>query len=100
MYRIDPDRTDLAEEFKANPLGPHSPELRRVLNRMRLERVRGRYVLVETQPGQYTLAQLSGVRGIAPMLIEEHVFQDPEDAEWVVFKLRWKKLTGRELAME
>ncbi len=97
MYEIDPDRTDLAEEFKANPLGRHGPELQRVLNRMRLERVKGRYVLVESAPGEYTLAQLSGERGTAPTLIEEHVFQNPDDAEWVVFKLRWKKLTGREL---
>ena len=88
MYEIDPARTDLAEEFKADPFGHHSPELQLVLNRMRLERVRGRYVLVKTGPEKYTLGELSGERGIAPTLLPRYVFSDPDDAEWLVFKLR------------
>lgn len=100
MYRIDPKRTDLAEEFKANPFGHHSPELQLVLNQMRMERVKGRYVLVETGPRSYTLAQLSGERGVAPTLLPEHTFDDPDAAEWAAFKLRWKNLTGAELNID
>ena len=37
MYKIDPGRTDLAEEFRRNPFGPHSAELQKVLNVMRWE---------------------------------------------------------------
>ena len=29
-----------------------------------------------------------------------YVFRSEEEAEWVVFKLRWRELTGRELAIE
>ena len=100
MYEIDPTRTDLAEEFKSDPFGRHSPELQLVLNRMRFERVKGRYILVKTAPSEYTLAQLTGVRGDPPQLIPEHAFDNLEDAEWVVFKLRWKKLTGEELSID
>ena len=35
MYDIDPDRTDLLEEFDANPGGPYSPELADLVKRLR-----------------------------------------------------------------
>ena len=99
MYEIDPSRTDLAEEFKAQPFGHHSPELQMVLNRMRSEPIKGRYVIVYTGTPPFTLAQLPGVRGMPPTLTE-YTFSDLGDAEWFVFKLRWKKLTGHELPFE
>jgi hypothetical protein len=34
-YPIDPNRLDLVAEFKRSPKGPHSPELQKVLHRMR-----------------------------------------------------------------
>ena len=65
MYRIDPDRTDLAEEFRANPFGPHSAELQKMLNVMRWEPIEGKYVLVNTVPHrEWCLAQLPARRGI------------------------------------
>jgi hypothetical protein len=33
-------------------------------------------------------------------VVPGYVFQSEEEAEWVVFKLRWRELTGRELAVE
>ena len=36
MYTFDASRIDLAEEFKANPFGEHSPDLQYLLNLMRL----------------------------------------------------------------
>lgn len=100
MYEIDPKRTELAEEFKAGPFARHSAELQLVLNRMRLEPVKGRYVLVETGEAEYTLAQLTGKRGDPPKLLPDYVFASLEQAEWVVFKLRWRRLTGEELAID
>ena len=41
MYRIDPERLDLFEEFKAKPFGPYSHELERLLNRLRMGPVKG-----------------------------------------------------------
>ena len=95
MYRIDPGRTDLAEEFRRNPFGPHSAELQKVLNVMRWEPIEGKYVLVNTVPHkEWCLAQLPGKRGVPVTLHEDIVFTDLGEAEWYIFRLRWKKHTG------
>lgn len=95
MYRIDPGRTDLPEEFRRNPFGPHSAELQKVLNVMRWEPIEGKYVLVNTVPHkEWCLAQLPGKRGVPVTLHEDVVFTDLGEAEWYIFRLRWKKHTG------
>ncbi len=99
MYEIDPDRTDLAEEFRSDPFAQHSPELQLLLNRMRKGSARGRLALVVTGPNEYTLAELSGIRGVPPTVLHEHRFADPAAAEWAAFKLRWERLTGRSLEL-
>ncbi|MCZ6506827.1 MAG: hypothetical protein O7A04_02090 [Acidobacteria bacterium] len=99
MFEIDPSREDLAEEFRADPFGKHSPELQLLLNRMRKGTARGRYALAVDSDGGYTLVQLSGVRGVAPTRLEEHRFSDPAEAEWVAFGLRWHALTGTRLSI-
>lgn len=101
MYRIDPERLDLAREFRAQPYGRHSGELQRVLNRMRGGANAGRYVLVCTKPHrEWALARLGPCRGAPVALVPGHVFTTLAAAEWAVFKLRWKALTGRELVLE
>ena len=98
MYPIDPSRKDLALEFKKNPYGPHGAELQRVLNRMRWEPLKGKYVLVCTEPHKkWILAELTGERGKPVTLHPEHEFTDIGTAEWAVFKLRWKRITGQEI---
>lgn len=100
MYEIDPSRSDLAQEFRRKPYGRHSAELQRVLNRMRSEPFEGHYVLLrDGRFGPWKLAQL-GRRPQDPMTLTGHVFQDRTEAEWVVFKLRWLRLTGRELTLD
>lgn len=101
MYAIDPERLDLAREFKASPYGRHSGELQRVLNRMRSPYHRRRYVLVMTERHrEWTLARM-GVRPGDPLEpVPGHRFRTREEAEWTVFKLRWRELTGRELPIE
>ncbi|MGH7265106.1 MAG: N,N-dimethylformamidase beta subunit family domain-containing protein [Candidatus Rokuibacteriota bacterium] len=97
---IDPRRLDLAREFKAKPFGVHSPDLQAVLNRMRSQPPRGRYCLYMTrQHAEWTLARMTG-EPLRPELLAEYVFRSVEDAEWAVFRLRWKELTGEDLALE
>jgi len=97
MYKVDPDALHLAQEFKAKPVGRHSAELQKVLNLFRGEAQQDKYVLVCTQPHRrWVLGQLTGVRG-EPVRLTNHAFDKLEDAEWHVFKLRWKKYTGRDL---
>jgi N,N-dimethylformamidase len=100
MYEIDPNRSDLAQEFRRKPYGRHSAELQRVLNRMRSEPFEGHYVLLRNgRFGPWKLAQL-GRCPQDPMTLTGHVFQDRTEAEWVVFKLRWLRLTGQELMLD
>ena len=100
-FRIDPERDlDLAREFLATPVGFHSPGLQRLLRAMRGGPVKDKYALLTTRPGrEWTLIQLSGERGVAPRIREEHVYHDLDEAEREVFRLRWKQHTGRELAL-
>lgn len=98
MYRIDPSRTDLAKEFKANPIGHHSPDLQRLLNLFRGGPPKGKFILVCTKPHEeWVLGQLAGVRGEPVKMIRDKVFTRIEDAEWEVFRLRWKEHTGQDL---
>lgn len=98
MYRINPDRLDLVEEFLHQPFGHHSAELQRLLNVLRDEPLNGKHILVRTNPGkEWAVAQLAGVPGQAVRLLPGQVYATAEDAERAVFKLRWEKMTGRKL---
>lgn len=97
-YRIGPKDRPLAEEFRQTPIGHHSPALQRVLNVFRGEPMKGKYVLICTKPHkEWVLGRLSGERGRLIKLLKKKVYENIEDAEWDVFKLRWKKYTGSEL---
>ena len=101
MYEIDPERLDLAREFKARIYGRHSGELQRVLNRMRAGVNAGRCVIICTKRHrEWVLARMGQRAGDPIEPVPGHFFQSEEEAEWVVFKLRWRELTGRELPIE
>ena len=100
-FRIDPERDlELAREFMAAPAGLHSPNLQRLLRAMRSGPLEGKYALLTTRPGhEWTLMRLSGSRDVPPKVLEDRVFDDRDEAERVVFRLRWKQHTGRELEL-
>jgi hypothetical protein len=99
-FRVDPNRLDLAREFKANIYGPHSGDLQRILNLFRSEPQDGQYVLIrEAKGGPWALAQYDPTPGTLPRRVGP-VFATVEEAEWAVFKLRWKKFTSQELAVD
>ncbi|MBV8566167.1 MAG: ABC transporter permease [Methylobacteriaceae bacterium] len=98
MYRVNHNEKHLADEFMANPFGRPSPELQRVLIVFRGEPVAGKYVLVCTKPfKEWALAELGGKRGEPVKLLGER-FTSLEEAERYVFRKRWKKYTGHDLA--
>jgi hypothetical protein len=98
VYRVSHNQKHLADEFMANPFGRASPELQRVLMVFRGEPLEGKPVLLCTKPfEEWALAIHSGKRGVPPQLTE-HRFTSLEDAERFVFRLRWKKYTGHDLA--
>ena len=98
-YRIDPRRDrDVVGEFRQKPIGHHSPNLQRVLTALRSGPLAGKYVLVCTRPfREWVLARHPGERGRPIELLREHTFTSKEEAEWAVFRLRWKQHTGEDL---
>ena len=97
-YRPTPDDHALIEEFKRCPIGHHSPDLQRLLNRLRGTSTVDKYCLVVVKPNrEWQLAKTSGVRG-TPLKMLEQRFTSMADAEWYVFRQRWQALTGERLS--
>jgi hypothetical protein len=98
-YKIDPRRDrELVDEFRRQPIGHHSPNLQRVLNTLRGGPLEGKYVLVCTKPfREWVLGRHPGERGRPIEFLREHTFTSLEEAEWAVFRLRWKAHTGEDL---
>jgi N,N-dimethylformamidase len=95
---IDPDRTDLAAEYRARPFGRHSPALQGLLDTMRRAAACQNLILVALEPGRWVLGErLPG--GKPPRLFLDEVFTRLEDGEWAAFKRRWQALSGRELEL-
>ena len=100
VFKPTSDRRDLAAEFKSKPYGHHSPELEAALDQLRLVNPEGKIILVCTRPGrEWTVAHLAGDPPTA-LLHTDLVFESLEQAEWVVFKIRWEHLTGNKLEAE
>ena len=100
MYEIDPSRLDLVEEFKANPSGPHSPELCKVIDKLRTMPFPDRHVIVCTKRGkQWILAKVPPERGAKVELLHDQVFNNYYAAVWEVFKRRWETVTGQTLTV-
>lgn len=98
MDNLCQDVAQLAQEFRARPHGRHSADLQRVLNRMRSEPFGGRYILVQERKGQpYRLAQL-GATPSDPINYTGDTFVTLAEAEWAVFKMRWRRLFGSDVA--
>jgi hypothetical protein len=98
--RPDPARLDLAREFRARPFGGHSVELQQLLHLMRAGPIEGRHFLYMTKPhAEWTLARMSDAPPLRPILVGP-AFTDLAAAEWHVFKLRWRALTGEALAID
>lgn len=102
MYRLDPSRLDLAEEFRRSPYGRHSGELQRVVNLFRSGPTSGKYVLIRKTRAWPLKLELGhfGSTLHDPIIMTGLEFDSYEAAEWAVFKLRWKEHTGQDLALE
>ena len=101
MFQIDPHRRELAAEFKARPFGPHSGDLQQVLNLMRAQKLPGRYILITlVAHRQWGLARLGPARSGRLEMVEGVRYRSPEEAEWDIFKRRWRELTGEALDID
>jgi N,N-dimethylformamidase len=97
-YRPTPDDRLLIEEFKRNPIGHHSANLQCLLDQLRGAPMADKHCLVVIEPNrEWQLAMTTGIRGKPVKLLKQR-FTNLVDAEWHVFRLRWKSLTGETLA--
>ena len=99
LYEIDPKGDlPLARAYRDRPEGPHRPDLLRLLNRLRWEPANDRHVLVCLERHRrWALGKMDGRRGAPVRLLEDQTFTSRREAEWAVFKLRWKRATGHDL---
>ncbi len=101
MITVTADTLRLAREFRRDPYGRHSPDLQRLLRTFRGEPVAGKYALLCTRPNrEWMLIELSGEKGKPFVRHPDMVFADLREAEWAVFKLRWKRHTGTDLVLD
>jgi hypothetical protein len=98
-YKIDPahDR-QYVEEFRQKPIGEHSPGLTRLLTIMRQDPSGNQVILVCRKPfAEWVLGNMPP-RRTDPIAIEDGpVFTSREEAEWEVFRRRWRIITGENL---
>lgn len=96
VYKIDPEHDrQYIEEFRRKPIGAHSPGLMRLLTVMRQDPSGFQVILVCRKPfAEWVLATMPPNRA-DPIVIEDApVFTSREEAEWEVFRRRWRKFTG------
>jgi hypothetical protein len=80
---------EIVAEHAANPAGPHSDALQRVLRYLRRAPVPGKYVVVAVRPWQeYRIGVLTGVRGKAPTVLDDGPYGTETEAMHAVFLRR------------
>ena len=99
MFSIDPESDlRLAREYKNRRIARHSPDLQRLLRYLRTEPSAERFVLFTLQPGRrWILAKRTGETGRELKFFTNKIYDDLDQAEWDVFKLRWTAKTGVEI---
>lgn len=84
---------ELIEEHKQNPLGQHSEALERVLTYFRRQPQEEKYAITVVEPFKaYRIVAMSGVRGVAPRLVEDTIYGSPEEAYHALFMRRVQDL--------
>ena len=100
VYQIDAERDrQYIEEFRANPIGAHSPGLQRLLNVIRNDLTGYQIVLVCRKPfAEWVLGTMPPKRLDGPIAVEEErIFTSREEAEWEMFRRRWLLHTGENI---
>ena len=91
----------LAGEFRDNPFGPHSPRLAVIVRAFRGPPLAGKYVLIDVDPHrEWMLGRMTGDAQRPIEAFETCRFASLGEAEWEVFKLRWREHAGEVLPGE
>lgn len=82
------DDTTIAEHA-ANPHGPHSDKLQRIMKYMRRAPMPGKYIIIAVLPWQdYRIGELTGVRGQIPKIVGDSSFATESAAMHGIFLQR------------
>ena len=101
MHKVDPDRLDLCRAFRANPFGPHGPDLQKLIKLLRWERIESRYLLVQPRRGDpWYLAHTTGPKAHPLEIFRDRGFSDLSSAYWALFKARWEAHAGARLLLD
>ena len=96
-WPLTPDPT-LAAEFRACPLGHHSPGLQRLLRVFRTLPVAGKHAALRVDHRRaWRIVTFNGVKGQPLDEGPPEVFTDWNEVEWQVFRLRWHQVFGTPL---
>lgn len=89
MYDIKPEDAQWLKYFRTTTTHNRPLELNRVLNRLRMEPMEGKYVIVCTRLYQeYAIGRLGEGRG-APVTLLPQRYTALRDAQWDMLKRRW-----------
>src|SRR5690554_2671921 len=100
MLPIDSTRLDLAREFCQRPLGPHIPDLQRLLKIFRWDSITDRHIVVQrVRGGPWSIARATGPKGHPIEFFDEGRYATSMDAWWDIFRRRWKYHTGQVLRL-
>ena len=95
---IDGSRADLFEEFMGRPFGRHSADLQALLNVMRGSPIVGKHFLLMTRSNVcWMLARFTEGDPLGVERLPEVFFDNIEEAERYVFRLRWATMFGGDL---
>lgn len=93
-----PPSLELAAEFRQRPFGRHSEELQILLHAMRSAPIPNKHFLFMPDTNrEWVLGRYSTEMPPSPVVDWTVTFDDLEEAEWHVFKIRWRELFGEEL---
>ena len=100
-FRLTAEDRVLAGEFRDNPFGPHSSRLAAIVRAFRGPPMAGKYVLIDVDPHrEWIIGRLTGDPKRPIEAFESCRFASVREAEWEVFKLRWREHAGEELPGE
>ncbi len=101
MHSVDPARIDLAQEYRANPFGPHGPELQKLLKILRWDPIYDRIIAVQPdRGGPWRLARTTGPKGHPIEIYDGPGYATPVEAQWAIFRQRWEQHTGVPLRLD
>ena len=84
---------EIIEEHRQKPLGQHSEALERVLTYFRRAQQNDKYAITVIEPFKaYRIVALSGVRGVAPRLVEDRIYETPNETYHALYMRRVQDL--------